>query len=170
MGEMYCTTGYHKAECSYAEIVKKWQRFKISRKDIEWLGDGIYFWENLSDAHWWRKDAYKHFTIFRAELCCKSKYYFDLDDKKNMDEMRKFAEACKDAFLKSGKDVSGDSFIYRAAVCSYYKERVGIKLMRFTFPQNEYNSLGFPIDVVYRTQYCATDNSVIKHFEVLEEG
>ena len=170
MGKEYRTIGYHKAIKEYADIIINENAFRLSHKDTEWLGNGVYFWEQPSDAEWWCKDRYKHYTIFQANLCCDSDLFLDLDDNKCMAIIIEFANDCQTLFSKSGLDASGNQKKFRTAVCNYYKEVAGILLMRYSFPSFESNTAGFPEDLVFRPQYCATNNSVIEHFEAIEEG
>lgn len=44
-------TGYHGTTLDDANNIIKDGSFKISNSDTEWLGEGIYYYFNISDAY-----------------------------------------------------------------------------------------------------------------------
>ncbi len=45
----------------------------VSKEDGNWLGTGMYFWDNLANAEYWmrkknRKEPYKNYSIVAAEI------------------------------------------------------------------------------------------------------
>ena len=53
---MQIIKGYH---CNDLERTKKFVENKeliMTQEDGYWLGKGMYFWDNLSNAHYWKKE------------------------------------------------------------------------------------------------------------------
>lgn len=156
--EFFETIAYHTTEKDRATSILKDKFFKESTKDNEWLGQGIYFWDSLEDAVWWKnhvKNAGKDDTvIIKVKLKCKYSEYKDLSIKKNMEEYEKECmEVMTNNELKLIK-TSDDKL--RNFYCNYYKSKLGIKLLSYDFRvRNKFNEFGFE---KHSIQYCLGEN------------
>ena len=162
MEELLSVLGYHKTRQSYASSIYSSKTFPISTGLKMWLGDGVYFWDSLDNAIWWNKDLYKDGVILSARLQCNTGKFIDLDDPNQMEIIVRYAESI---LSKISKDATvnidfKNRIQARAFFCTLFKRENEIKLIKHSFPWLTNNAAGFR-SVQYRTQYCATDNSVI---------
>ena len=156
--EFFETIAYHTTEKDRAASILKDKFFKESTKDNEWLGHGIYFWDSLEDAVWWKnnvKNADKDDTvIIKVKLRCKYSEYRDLSIKKNMQEYEK---ECMEVIINNKlKLIKTSDDKLRNFYCNYYKKKLGIKLLLYDFRiRNKFNEFGFE---KYSIQYCLGEN------------
>lgn len=173
MEETISVLGYHKNRKERASKICGFKNFPISRGKRMWLGDGIYFWDTIDNAKWWNSKVYPDGVILSAQLKCSSKHYVDLDIPANMKSMVGFAESLKCEIEKVGEcDIDfSDQLQARAFFCTCFKKENGILLMRHSFPytDKEWNVAGFR-EMHSRTQYCATNNSIISNIKYLSEA
>lgn len=67
----YIVYGYHGCDhMTWKNIKNNVQAFNPSKNDYDWLGEGIYFWENdpLRAKEWAKKD-FAHPIILEATIC-----------------------------------------------------------------------------------------------------
>lgn len=73
-------TGYHGTNKSSANNILKDRSFFISQGNEEWLGTGIYFYDNYSDALYWNKDGAKYSEkIIHAIIKIADDEFLDID-------------------------------------------------------------------------------------------
>lgn len=53
-------TGYHATKSEYSEKILDTKDFKSSVSARDWLGTGIYFWDEIYNAKWWAEIRYKN--------------------------------------------------------------------------------------------------------------
>lgn len=174
-------TGYHATKYEYAVNISEPQDFVPSLSDTEWLGAGVYFWDELFNARWWAKVKYKNRSsaIIKIRLECDDEFFLDLDSTEEFYEYKKFISRITDYIENMSKELK-DTYLnldfddVKAVRCFYlnaYKEVVDIALVRRTF---EVEGYGQPEDGMKptRTQLCVSDgyqDSVIKDVEVYYE-
>lgn len=154
--------GYHGTDGNSAKSIISSKRFYISNKKNEWLGEGVYFWDNFELGEWWAKSSYldKNPTVIKCKLNCNHEEYLDLD--KEMNKLEEFREQ----FIEESKKYGVVIPVFKGYneqkkfFCTLYSQKNNIKILSFKFPYNEYNSVGFP-RVTYRRQLCVTDNENI---------
>ena len=153
MGDVYETRAYHKAGQENAERSLRWQSFYVSESDDLWLGNGIYFWENYTDACWWKGRNYVNPVILSALLRCRQERFLDLDNK---DQRESFIQEMSEVLAEvagRGYTIKAKSIdIIAGGSCNYYKRKYGTMLIRYSFPE-----------MSGRPQFCATDSSVASH-------
>lgn len=148
-------TGYHCTTMKSAESILS-SGFRPSTKPTEWLGTGVYFFENLALAKMWTppKSADKTVPIDKviliSTLSCGvgGAALFDLDVEENMQKLQdEFNRAIPDLDgIPNFKDDQGrqQGDIKRCFVCNFYRQKhPEIKVLSFTFPTTQYNQLGF---------------------------
>lgn len=163
MSEEYEAICFHKTTPESASKILQFSTFPISTGQTQWLGDGVYFWEQLSDAEWWRSKQYKHGTILSAELRCETKKFLDLDDSQSMDRMATFASEWKRKTKGKRINFSSDKQMH-SFFSNLYKKAYDISLIKYSFPWTEKNPAGFQV-VRRRSQYCATSNEIINNIQ-----
>lgn len=162
--------GYHTTTRENADRILA-SKFEANLKANEdWLGEGIYFWDDEDNAQWWKTahfEADADTCTLCAKLICEEEEYIDLSVAKNMKALVAFADNFANEMKRSG--MACPNFKTRNQMkhfyCSAFKKRNQIKLMRHTFEHVEFNAAGFQ---VLRPQLCATDDSVIH--DVAEAG
>jgi hypothetical protein len=153
--------GYHGTTKENATKITKDGEFYISIKTHEWLGKGVYFWENVQDGFWWNNNE----AVLCVNLVCKPEQYIDLDN--DMHLLEEFVIAYVEEMTKHGKSHPNfkNKHEQRCFFCNAYKRTYDIMLMRNSFPIRGYNKAGFQ---KARAQLCATDNSIVTILGVKE--
>lgn len=158
-------TGYHTTKRLNADKILA-SGFKANLKTNEdWLGEGIYFWDDEANAQWWKTAHFKgvpdsDICTLHAKLICEEEEYVDLSKAEDMKRLTDFVNDFTAEMMSSGKlcpDFKTENQI-KHFYCTLFKKRNQIKLMRHTFEHKEINVAGFQL---IRPQLCATDNSVI---------
>ena len=65
-----------------------------------WLGAGMYFWDNISNAQYWKRvkkyhDKFSNYSIVRASLRCNLDDLLNLTDEDTVNELQEYVECCK---------------------------------------------------------------------------
>ncbi|WP_251951237.1 hypothetical protein [Limosilactobacillus vaginalis] len=80
-----------------------------------WLGAGMYFWDNISNAKYWKRQKKKHdrystFSIIEASLRCNLDDLLNLTDEKTVEELQEYVEKCKKLYHhQTGIEIDLDS-------------------------------------------------------------
>lgn len=159
----YKEVGYHKTLYMYVESIKK-NGFKPSNKDDDWLGLGVYFWDNIENAKWWNvgtgsiiKDC-----IIECELKCDMNQYANLNNdmykldlfcKKYMNEIRK---------NKSPRPKFKNNNQKKKFFCDLYCIKNNLSILSFEFEHDIINMAGFKIDTKKRRQICVRNPELIQ--------
>ena len=163
--EFFETIAYHTTEKDRAASILEDKFFKESTKDNEWLGHGVYFWDSLEDAVWWKnnvKNADKDDTvIIKVKLRCKYSEYKDLSIRENMQEFKEICSEIKNNKVKT-LNINSRSKL-RNIYCNYYKSVINVKLLSFEFVRN--NEYGFQEKSI---QYCLGEKFQDEIVEILE--
>nr|DAF24366.1 MAG TPA: hypothetical protein [Caudoviricetes sp.] len=162
-------TGYHGTIKENAKKIIKENHYKLSTKNDEWLGDGIYFFKDIFWANYWARMVSKNWhgqpAVLKSLISCKNEEYFDLD---SVDNKKKIENSLKD-FANTESSVGAPKFKdekeTRRFYCNFYAELNNILVYSCNFPGVGFDDLGFPKAQV---QYCVRDNSAIKSREIME--
>lgn len=165
MGEQIQIKGYHKSKLDRANRILSSRSFPISTGSNQWLGDGIYFWDNIDNALWWNMNDYRDGAILTADLACDTDQFIDLDDPTQMCKIEEYADWIMEQTKGTDTSISfSDKIEARAFFCTLFKEAYSIQLMKHSFPKLEYNNAGFKT-IHYRPQYCATSMDIISNIQ-----
>lgn len=145
---------YHTTSIDNANKIIKSNHFRASDKSNEWLGTGVYFWEDKSQSEWWRNNikgiSKENTAIIEVNLKCKFSEYRDLNI---LDNMKEFETICQEVInndkfiLKSKSDSELRNFY-----CNYYKRKLKLKLISYDFRiRGSVNKFGFSRRAI---QYC----------------
>ena len=80
-----------------------------------WLGAGMYFWDNISNAQYWKRvkkyhDKFSNYSIVRASLRCNLDDLLNLTDEDTVNELQEYVECCKKIYYqKTGKKINLDA-------------------------------------------------------------
>lgn len=101
--------GFHGCDKSVAEMILNGGSLKPSQNDYDWLGHGIYFWENNEQrALQFAEEAAKRKTSsikkpFVLGAVIDLGYCLDLTDMSCLAEVKQSYDALRKAFIKAGK-------------------------------------------------------------------
>ena len=92
-----CITGYHGTGQTHAESILREKNFKESSSLKEWLGRGVYFFEDCNHAIGWaniraRKESEKYAVVLAADISFDTVEFFDLDLPENIIKLENFCE------------------------------------------------------------------------------
>ncbi len=148
--------GYHATTRYAAEQIMRNRLFRMSSNNDDWLGKGIYFWENEEHCSTWRRSSNR----IAVQINCPKNRYVDLQVENEMDDFCDFAQQLCKEIEEAGEIIPEFVDIHQRQrfFCDYYKESKKLLLMRGIFPRRA-NVVGFN---VYRPQLCASSNSIIK--------
>lgn len=165
--------GYHGTTNYFAEKIVKEHQFHLSVKNIEWLGKGVYFWQNKKDGIWWAKQSLKKYSkenkchvnavVLKCQLICIPEEYVDLGLDSNMKRLIDFIKQYEFEQNKFGKKKPNFKTAdeQRCFYCTLFKKYNNIKILSFPFARSWENYAGFKI-VKTNVQICVTDNKCIK--------
>jgi hypothetical protein len=72
--------GYHGTSAERAGAIMQ-NGFKLSRNDYDWLGSGVYFWQDAPLRAWdWAKKNHEHPAVIRSSIVMEEEKSIDLLD------------------------------------------------------------------------------------------
>lgn len=134
--------GFHGCDKSVAEYILHGGSLRPSKNDYDWLGHGVYFWENNEQrAFQFAQESAQRKTSsikdpFVLGAVIDLGYCLDLTDMSCLAEIRQSYKALKDAFELVGKDLPinkriGDSgdYLLRSLDCAVieYEHAINLK-------------------------------------------
>lgn len=167
----YEEVGYHKTFSVYKNSIIK-SGFKLSNEDDDWLGEGVYFWDKESNAHWWKKrqNGIMGSCIFKCLLSCKQNNFLNLDDKNEMRNMDDFSQR----YLKEAKKINGAKPMFannnqrKKFFCDIYCRKHHYEILSFTFEHDIINISGFKVGSEARRQICVRNPENIQILNIKE--
>lgn len=165
---VYSETGYHATLTKNKESIMN-EGFKPSNKDDDWLGEGIYFWDDIKNAEWWnRKSKAISKCVFICNLTCNLINYLDLDNKVEMDKLNVFSKRYMNEMIKKShkKPVFKNNNQIRKFFCDIYCSKNDISILSFTFKHDIINEAGFKTGTLGRKQICVRELSCISIIDI----
>lgn len=180
---------YHGTDYNIAKIIEK-NNFKYRKSKKHWLGNGIYFYIDISLAQWWTTKPSNDFgtdvikaAIIKCTLSLREDRVLDL---RKLDNYIWFVNQYKDRFLpRVYKDeilVKKDKITgkyntkrLRCAFCDFLRHQYKIDAIIGTFdlPRQPYlpkeygdGFIDFQLNYI-ETQICIFDKRLVKNKEVL---
>lgn len=164
----YAETGYHTTLTIYKESILK-EGFRPSNKEDDWLGEGVYFWDNIENAKWWkRKGDVIPRCIFVCRLNCELENYLDLDIE--MDKLDTFSKRYINEMAKRyGKKPNFKNHNQvKKFFCDTYCSQNNINILSFTFKHDIINKAGFVTGFIGRRQICVRKIDCISVVDIKE--
>lgn len=160
--EKYCV--YHGTKQVFYDDILKNKRFKISQKDCEWLGKGIYFYELYDKAKWWAEIHHKSAVVIENNILVDEKNIvnFDIVEEKLkfLTFIKKIQEHNKDIIINE----SGGNKKVRFKLLELYRKSRKQLLTINTFEStinDKHPELGYLEFKSYEKQFCLHDNCCI---------
>ena len=173
--------GYHATKYENLEKILYSKVFKASSSPKDWLGNGIYFWDEMYNAKWWAAIRYKNekSVIIKSTLECDDDLLLDLDSTEEILAYKKFTSDISDYIKQLPEDLQNtylnlnfkDIKAVRCFYLNVYKQLFDIAIIRRTFNVEGRYRADDGITLT-RTQLCVTDiyqNQVIKDIGVCNE-
>ncbi len=159
----YKEVGYHKTLYRYVDSIKK-NGFKPSNAEDDWLGYGVYFWDNIENAKWWKvgNNSSVKKCIIECELKCDMEQYVNLND-----EMDKLESFCKEYMKeikinKSPKPNFKNNNQRKKYFCDLYCKKNNVSILSFEFEHAIINIAGFQRNIKKRRQICVRNPDLIQ--------
>lgn len=159
----YKEIGYHKTLYIYVESIKK-NGFKPSNENDDWLGFGVYFWDNVENAKWWNvgTDSVIKSCIIECELKCDINQYVNLNE--NIHEFDLFCkkymrEIVKNKLPRPNFENNNQKKKY---FCDLYCTKNNLSILSFEFEHDIINIAGFKIGTKKRRQICVRNPNLIQ--------
>lgn len=163
-------TGFHKTLDIYKEDIIK-HGFKVSVQEDDWLGEGVYFWDDINNAYWWKKSntLFKS-CIFVCELTCGVSQYLNLDNDDEMNNMETFTQQYLREMSKSNgyKPKFNNNNQRKKFFCDLYCAKNNYAILSFTFEHDRMNRSGFKTGSDFRRQICVRNPMCITIKEIKE--
>lgn len=166
--EEYNEIGYHTTFLYHKDSIIQ-NGFYVSNQSDDWLGEGVYFWDNEDNARWWKKKSslFKK-CIFICSLKCSLSNYLNLDT-----EMDNF-ESYLNKFMSSsiGKNLEKPNFKNanecKKFYCDLYCSKNDICILSFSFDHDIINRYGFKTGTIKRRQICVRNPKCISMVSIKE--
>ncbi|PIH01932.1 hypothetical protein LDJ93_08545 [Fusobacterium nucleatum] len=168
-------TGYHgTVDDNIEEILESIlnRGFYISNGKNQWLGKGIYLFDNVSQARWWcetQKEKSLKYGIIEVTFSCDSSKILDLDNQgdreKYIKAIKKYKNMIEEKKLKFNSDEEALLKI-QCLILSMYKKDNNIDMMKKTFYLEKELKLKFDVMSKTHTQYCLTSEESIKEKQI----
>ena len=159
-------TGYHGTSTTNGHSIIASKTFKYSNGPKEWLGKGIYFYENITDAQQWVKDGQPS-CVISAIIKSSKKYILDLDTDTGKS---KFFEAIE-LFVKYNPNTPiNKAQENQCAVCNLVHQlHPKYKLFMGSFAYNRTVLQTLTDARPKRREMAVKDHSIIKSFEIIKD-
>ncbi len=159
----YKEIGYHKTLYIYVDSIKK-DGFKPSNEEDDWLGFGVYFWDNIENAKWWNvgTGSIMQRCIIKCELKCNMNQYVNLNE-----DMDKFELFCK-KYMKEIQENNlprpkfKNSNQKKKFFCDLYSTKHNLSILSCEFEHDIINIAGFTIGRKKRRQICVRNPKLIQ--------
>lgn len=176
--DLMTIAGYH---CNDSERINKYvttNELIIDRRDTHWLGEGMYFWDNLANGNYWlrqkkRKYPSKEFKIAKSIISYLENSMLDLTDVDICNSIERLFITYKKKLGDLGVDYplgkklnllrELDSFTYSIVKVHGSYEKISSDLIDYK-PYNP--NYPRPTNSV-RTIYAVSDNELIKKSSII---
>lgn len=159
--------GYHGTTKESAENIIKTNTFKISNDDEEWLGKGIYFFEDdiLQAKDWCVKaKCYNKWTIIRSNI--EANTLIDLVDRKTYTDFETLAKKFNKRYLKRSDGKLRK--LINAVVINAMYEIIKFDVIRAIFPIPSSKAPERCNILPMQVQICVRNSKCIKSIEEVE--
>lgn len=157
-------TAYHGTSTAAAASIRREQHFRESKKDIEWLGSGVYFFRYKEHARRWiRNRGLEPGDVLTATLEYEDEELLDLDDPAQLEMLNQAMEnlykVMRGKILIRPGEVHETWKRWCLSCNMYRKMKPKIGLISYTFPQKGRHSASwFPGN---ERQICVSRHEII---------
>lgn len=185
--EIFEIEGFHNTEIKNIDDIIKNEFIPVYRK-THWLGQGIYFFDNLDIANDNKNmlEEFDEMVTIGVKIKVPMKHYLDLDNKDNQTIFREYCNEVIDTLGEAGLEILYKEaeqekknikklVVFRCFCLDLYKTEKKFFVITKTFPKDNpcygikiknFDFLGFP----YLERYiCVSDNLYIENKRIIEQ-
>ena len=164
-------TGYHGTTTERGKEILDNKCFKVSESNKEWLGTGIYFYNEYRDAYDWSSNIVNNedeITVLHILLDIDEDYVLELDSEKGMIFSRRVVNALENKYYHLAKKTAQENqctvsnFIWgkwpetQMLIASFASEKTPFKMLRDVREK--------------RREFCLRNNNHIESVQEIERG
>ncbi|UXR71071.1 hypothetical protein [Staphylococcus sp. IVB6240] len=154
--------GYHGTSREAANLITQNKCFKKSKKEDEWLGHGVYFYELIEKAKWWSEKK-KDPVVIETPITVSEEKFINFDLPSAEDELGNFIIEIQkdDAFLFSDYEMER-----RCQTFNMYAGTMGAQVAKATFQstnklhKKQFKKIGY---IRTEVQICVYDTDCISY-------
>lgn len=169
--------GYHGTTKESSKKIMKSKNFLKSRGEDEWLGPGVYFFEDEEDSHWWCKVRKKliSYSLIRVYLTPNIVINF-VSSKRDVENFKRFCSMVKSRSSKKSDGIKRDNYMSLAIklMLKYEEHRPDMIIGGFDrnrsmiwFEKLELKKK-FPLEFC-QVQYCVLNDKCISEIDIFKE-
>ncbi len=158
-------TGYHGTTSTHANNILKEGEYHLSNGDREWLGPGIYFYDEFSDAFNWSHQLDEEKVVLHSVIELSDEEYIDIDS----DEGEKIWTEILD-FICDSQNVKLDRTFEenQCAVCKMiWDSNPQIKVLAASFATSRSKAKVLIDKRKRRREFCVRNNEPIKCTQII---
>lgn len=159
-------TGYHGTSLDNAKHIIDEGIFKISNHDTEWLGNGIYYYFNISDAYNWRNTE----AILHSVIKVDDEEYLDIDTPTGADiynQMINYISMVQNKSVNTSLDNAQKNQC--AVMKMLWDAYPNIKVIAASFPSEPTKVRALLDRRPKRKEFCIRDNRLIKCTQLIRK-
>lgn len=163
-------TGYHGTTTAAASSIMQQKRFDISKGDRQWLGNGIYFYPDFSDALNWggTTGTTASDSILHVLVKVREEEMLDMDTQEGKRFGRELLDRiCKDEDFEIDKNAE----VNQCALINLIWDRCrSIKVLCASFSPEKTKVKTLLDFRTKRKEFCVRDNDSIAYIGVIKRG
>lgn len=164
---MFFLTGYHGTTLESANNIIEEGMFKISDSSTEWLGNGIYYYFDISDAYKWRNTE----AILHSVIKIEENEYLDIDTPVGADIYNDILDYIADMQDKEVNTSIKNSQKNQCAVMKMIWDSCpNIKAISASFATTPTKVRTLIDRRPIRKEFCVRNNDVIKCTQLIRKG
>lgn len=159
-------TGYHGTTMDSANNIINEGKFKISHSDTEWLGEGIYYYFDISDAYSWRETE----AILHSVIKIEDTEYLDIDSDIGADiynQMLDYISTMQDKKIDSSVNIQKNQCAVMKMLWDAYPH---MKVVSASFPTVKTKVKTLLDRRPIRKEFCVRNNDCIKCTQLIRKG
>ena len=141
-------------------------KFKISHSDTEWLGEGIYYYFDISDAYSWRETE----AILHSVIKIEDTEYLDIDSDIGADiynQMLDYISTMQDKKIDSSVNIQKNQCAVMKMLWDAYPH---MKVVSASFPTVKTKVKTLLDRRPIRKEFCVRNNDCIKCTQLIRKG
>ena len=158
-------TGYHGTTETFAQNILKEGEYHLSCTNKEWLGNGIYFYEQFSDAYNWRPKSGEEKVVLHSVINITDDEYLDIDSPEGTHAWQSILEYICSA---EHTELTGTPQENQCAACRIlWDTNPGIMVLAGSFATAPAKVKVLIDKRIRRREFCVRNNKPIKSTQII---